>query len=72
MSLFSYICTVVQSSLTQSTQSQVESPGFYSSVNIMENNYEKTSDSGESIELHTSLSQQSTMVSSYNWSLAHI
>ncbi|KZS20543.1 Uncharacterized protein APZ42_012738 [Daphnia magna] len=56
--------SMVQSSLTQSTQSQVESPGFYSSINIMENDYEKTSDSGEPIQLHTSLSQQSTMVSS--------
>lgn len=56
--------SMVQASLTQSTQSQVESPGFYSSVNIIENHYEKTSDSGEPIQLHTSLSQKSTMASS--------
>ncbi|EFX67422.1 hypothetical protein DAPPUDRAFT_115455 [Daphnia pulex] len=54
-----------KSSLTQSTESQVESPGFYSEKYVMENHYEKTSDSGEPIELHTSLSQQSTTASSH-------
>jgi hypothetical protein len=42
-----------KSSFTQSTESQVESPGFYSEKYFMENHYEKTSDSGEPIELHT-------------------
>jgi hypothetical protein len=54
-----------KSSFTQSTESQVESPGFYSEKYVMENHYEKTSDSGEPIELHTSLSQQSTTASSH-------
>ena len=49
-----------QSTLTQSTQSQLETPGFYSSVNMTQH-YENASDSGDPTQLHTSLSQQATM-----------
>ena len=46
--------------MTQSTQSQLETPGFYSSVNMTQH-YENASDSGDPTQLHTSLSQQATM-----------